>query len=60
MTTLDQIVETVGQYQESVDMLLKAIADADSNAFSARIVMLRGARKDLDSLVESILESGVQ
>ena len=60
MSKLDQIIETVGQYQESVDMLLKAVADADTNAFSVRIVMLRQVREELDSLVESVLESGIQ
>ena len=52
---MEEIIEAVGSYAESVDMLLKAIADDDRTAFIAAISMVGVRRVMLDGTVEDAL-----
>lgn len=46
---MDNLIEKLGDYTESVDMLLKAIADDDRNAFVAAISVVGMRRIALDT-----------
>ena len=54
---MDEILESVGPYMESVDMLLKAIADDDRAAFVAAIAIVSARRHLVEATINEKLET---
>lgn len=55
MSSVEEIAEAGNGLTESVDMLLKAIADDDRNAFSAAAVTLRIRREYFENTLGELM-----